>query len=390
MLPILIAFGHLALWVMIWNRLHALPIPHRWLKVLNKLMMIGAASLPAIQFFEIVMGAGVGGGVAVLAGSSPRQAYGLLCLAAGGWAVIGWCRYQWLTGEPEVLRSRRTVRVNVRARVPNSLIGGRKAACLSWIPANQTFDLQVEHKELCIPSLPASLDGFSIVHLSDLHFTGQIREEYFQVVIDEAIACRADLAVVTGDVIDKVRCLDWIGRTLGRLQAPAGAFYVLGNHDYRLPDVTAVRAAIEANGWTNMAGRWQVLEGTPAPILLAGTEEPWSVSRPDLAAAPPAGPDGIWRILLSHSPDQFPWAKRQGFDLMLAGHTHGGQIRPPGIGPIVAPSLFGARYASGTFHEPPTVLHVSRGISGVDPIRLGCAPELALLVLRQGKDTGQA
>jgi predicted MPP superfamily phosphohydrolase len=66
---------------------------------------------------------------------------------------------------------------------------------------------------------------------------------------------------------------------------------------------------------------------------------------------------------------------------MLAGHTHGGQIRFPGIGAILAPSRYGVRYAAGTFHLPPVVMHVSRGISGLQPLRFNCLPELTKLVL---------
>ena len=67
---------------------------------------------------------------------------------------------------------------------------------------------------------------------------------------------------------------------------------------------------------------------------------------------------------------------------MLAGHTHGGQIRLPIIGPIVAPSHFGVKYASGVFYESPTLVHVSRGVSGLDPIRINCPPEVTKITLR--------
>ena len=88
-----------------------------------------------------------------------------------------------------------------------------------------------------------------------------------------------------------------------------------------------------------------------------------------------------FRILLSHSPDQLPWAQASGFDLMLAGHNHGGQIRLPYFGALIAPSWYGCRYAGGLYCEPPTLLHVSRGLCGIHPIRLNCPPELALLTL---------
>jgi predicted MPP superfamily phosphohydrolase len=90
-----------------------------------------------------------------------------------------------------------------------------------------------------------------------------------------------------------------------------------------------------------------------------------------------------FRIGVSHSPDQLPWAKQLGVSLLLCGHTHGGQIRFPWIGPIIAPSKYGSRFASGVFYQSPTLMHVSRGISGVHPIRLGCLPEVSILELRK-------
>ena len=97
--------------------------------------------------------------------------------------------------------------------------------------------------------------------------------------------------------------------------------------------------------------------------------------------------DGVlgnaFRLLLSHTPDNIGWARRQNIDLMLAGHNHGGQVRLPAIGPVYSPSRFGTRYASGVFWEPPTLMHVSRGLAGRHPLRLNCPPELTRLVLRR-------
>ncbi|MFM7927659.1 MAG: hypothetical protein ACKO9Q_08070, partial [Pirellula sp.] len=98
-------------------------------------------------------------------------------------------------------------------------------------------------------------------------------------------------------------------------------------------------------------------------------------------------PDGSstqeFRLGISHSPDQLPWAKRLEVSLLLCGHTHGGQIRFPWIGPIIAPSKYGSRFASGVFYQSPTLMHVSRGMSGVHPIRLRCLPEVSVLELRK-------
>jgi predicted MPP superfamily phosphohydrolase len=87
-------------------------------------------------------------------------------------------------------------------------------------------------------------------------------------------------------------------------------------------------------------------------------------------------------LCLSHTPDNIAWARQHRIDLVLAGHVHGGQIRLPLIGSIFVPSKYSRRYDGGTFHEPPTVMHVSRGLAGEHALRYNCRPEVTLVVLR--------
>jgi predicted MPP superfamily phosphohydrolase len=163
---------------------------------------------------------------------------------------------------------------------------------------------------------------------------------------------------------------------LGRLRARYGVYFVLGNHDRR-PGEARVRRELSGCGLVDLGGRSLTVQAGSCRLLLAGDERPWFGAAPQL--------DG-WaaaelRILLAHTPDRYPWARQQRFDLMLAGHTHGGQVQLPLIGPVVSPSIFGTQYASGVFDEPPTVMHVSRGVSGEHPLRWNCPPELAQLTL---------
>jgi predicted MPP superfamily phosphohydrolase len=127
------------------------------------------------------------------------------------------------------------------------------------------------------------------------------------------------------------------------------------------------------NSWTQVQVREQ-------PLVAIGHEGPWFQPPPDLSACP-AGP---FRLCLSHTPDNIPWARQHQVDLMLSGHVHGGQIRLPLIGCVVVPSRYGGRYDCGTFHERPTVLHVSRGLGGEHPLRYNCRPEVTKLILRTG------
>jgi predicted MPP superfamily phosphohydrolase len=101
-----------------------------------------------------------------------------------------------------------------------------------------------------------------------------------------------------------------------------------------------------------------------------------------VAAAVGMERDRPFRILLAHSPDQFGWARRWDFDLVLAGHTHGGQFCLPGIGPLLTPSWHGVQYSSGTFFAGQTLMHVSRGTSSELPLRWNCLPELGEIILR--------
>jgi predicted MPP superfamily phosphohydrolase len=306
--------------------------------------------------------------------------YALIC---GGMAVVVpviWSIRKMTGFGLSPLIHNHTQRLNVVREIGHSLIGTRSAFFLSKVPGNQVCELYVHDKALCHPRLPPALEGLTIGHLSDFHFTGKLKRDYFEFVIDRANALNVDIMAVTGDIVDKDECIDWIPSTLGQLKSRHGVYFVLGNHDKRVTDVPRLRSTLREAGLIDLAGRSHEIEVAGHRIALAGNELPWfgppsELSTDQLDAQ-------IFRILLSHSPDQLQWARQRQFDLMLAGHTHGGQICFPIIGPVVSPSLYGVKYACGAFYEAPTLMHVSRGISGLEPIRINCAPELARLTLR--------
>ena len=258
----------------------------------------------------------------------------------------------------------------------NVLVGAGRMRRVALLPGNEQFQLEVSTKEYLCPRLPAEWDGLSIVHLADLHFRGGVARAYFEAVCEQAAALKPDLFVFTGDLLDDQECLEWMPETLGKLKAPLGQFFILGNHDWYL-DPEAARREFERFGWVNLSSRSQVLSISrfASRITIAGDETPWLGSHPDLIENP-------FKILISHSPDNIGWARERGIDLMFAGHTHGGQIRLPLLGPVYSPSLYGVRYASGVFWSAPTLMYVSRGISGREPIRYLCPPELTKVVLR--------
>ena len=300
----------------------------------------------------------------------PLAYYCVVCVAAGMVAIVQWTVRKVRDRPPTVIRSDRVAIVDLRCGHGGVLTG---------FPGNQMLELEVLERGLEIARLDAALEGLSIVHLTDLHFTGTVKKNYFEEVVRRSNALSLDFIAVTGDILDNVGCLDWVPDTLGKLRARHGVYFVLGNHDmWNDPD--RLRRVLVEYGLVDLAGRWKEIEIRGRSLILAGNEAPWGPAA-DLADAPSHDGAGPLRVVLAHSPDRLPWARANDVDLVLAGHNHGGQLRIPFIGPLVAPSRYGVRYASGTFHSPPTVMHVSRGISAKAPLRICCRPELAKLTL---------
>jgi predicted MPP superfamily phosphohydrolase len=231
--------------------------------------------------------------------------------------------------------------------------------------------------------MSAALDGVSVCHWSDFHLSGRIDRDYFHEVVRLTNLAGPDLIALTGDVCDSASCIDWLSEILAPVRARLGKFFILGNHDLRTKDLARLRSVLDEAGFTDLGGRRVAIhEGR---IELAGNERPWIPDEPPESLRTAGGQGDPLKILLSHSPDQLAWARQRGFDLMLAGHTHGGQICFPVIGPVLCPSWHGVKYAAGFFDDPPTMMHVSRGTASHFPIRWNCPPEITKLVLRRGE-----
>jgi predicted MPP superfamily phosphohydrolase len=301
------------------------------------------------------------------------RAYIGVCVAAAG-VEAGFVLGRRWRGVPAIQASNHRHVEDVAARCEGSLCGGGINGLLGRLPGNEVFELEIIRRELRLPGVHADLDGLTIAHLSDTHFNGTPALAYFERVCEVVRAMRPDVIVHTGDVADHPRVMPWLGPTLGRLSAPLGCYFVLGNHDFDT-GAEPLRRAMTGLGWIDVAGRALTVKRENASVLIAGTERPWSPALPDTAAAPPAD----LRVLLTHGPQLYGWAKRAGFDLVLAGHLHGGQICVPYFG-----SLRPGRYLGGLFHEGRTVMHVSRGQGVMSPLRYGCRPEVTMLVLRAG------
>lgn len=376
--------GHAAIWVAYVNRVHSFGASRRTIKFFS---IFGHALLVFLP--PLALGLWINSALPLTdwlsqaAQSWPLWLYLVPCWLAALAIIPLWLRRYWLAPKLPAILSNRTQVVDVAARLRHKPVADFPTRVLTSLPGNQALELSVEQKEFALARLPASLNGFSLTHLSDLHFTGHISLDYFLEVVDQAKALRSDMIVLTGDIIDDLELLHWIPTALGNLSAPLGCYFVLGNHDQFTRAPNQVRQALTGAGLIDVGNQWRKLDVAGTEVILAGNEVPWFQPPPDMLQCPPRSPDHPQlRLLLAHTPDQLPWARHADFDLMLAGHTHGGQIRPPLIGPIFAPSWHGVKYASGTFYAQPTLMHVSRGISSELPVRFNCRPELTKIILR--------
>jgi predicted MPP superfamily phosphohydrolase len=305
-------------------------------------------------------------------------AYAWMCVAAGiAFFVVTALRLS--RGRPRVVLDEAIETVDVAKELGHRPVGDGRYRRVAGYKFNGLFQVDFTNLMLAVPGLPQAWDGLTILQVSDLHFYGTPGREYFEFVVRRCVADGTpDLLVVSGDVIDAPEYLDWIEPVLGPLRWNVAAFAILGNHDWwQSPD--AIRGRLAGLGMHVISNRWEAIDIRGEGLVAIGHEGPWFRPGPDLTGCP-AG----FRLLVSHTPDNIQWARRHDCRLMLSGHNHGGQIRMPVVGSMFVPSKYSRRYDMGTFHEPPTVLHVNRGLAGKEAIRIRCHPQVTRLVLKVG------
>ncbi len=279
------------------------------------------------------------------------------------------------------VESRRTTPIDLQATPDEMLIPG-VVRTLGTLPGNEVLRPQLLELEIRLPDLPVAFDGFTIAHWSDLHMSGRITRAYFDRVVEISNSLAPDMVAITGDIVERVECLDWIDESLARLQAKRAKLFVLGNHDTK-SDPAETRRRLVAGGFVDIGRRVVQLHFDCGPCVAAGNEMPWFGPRPEITEQQSKSNQAL-RLALLHSPDHFGWAQEHGFHLALAGHNHGGQIRFPILGALLAPSIYGTRYSAGVFRHGGTTMHVSQGTCSLAVIRWNCPPQLVLLTLRSG------
>lgn len=247
--------------------------------------------------------------------------------------------------------------------------------------------LVVNARELTIPNWPEPLSGLRVALVSDLHIGSPHWDiEALRKLVARVNAEHPDLVLLAGDYLindiafgQPVSVLA-IARELALLRAPLGVLSVLGNHDW-WNDGARVRAEFEANGLRVLDDEAVSLVHHGVRFCVLGLRDQYVRQRSAAGELSLATP-GLPLLVLMHEPDLFAELDERP-SLVLAGHTHGGQVRLPLIGRAIVPSRYGQRYAAGHIVEQGRHLFVTTGVgTSIFPVRFRVPPEIALLTLR--------
>ncbi|HEY1380393.1 MAG TPA: metallophosphoesterase, partial [Gemmataceae bacterium] len=252
--------------------------------------------------------------------------------------------------------------------------------------------LEVNRLHVPVRDLPAEFDGFRLVQLSDLHCGPKVTDDYLAEAVDLALAQRPDLVVLTGDFIHKgYRHVRRVAHSVARLRAPHGVFAVLGNHDYSIRNALGLRRhrhlhqavadALAAEGVRVLRNETVPLERNGASLDLTGVDDLWSRTC-DLDAAYAGTDPNCPRVVLAHNPRTVEHLAGRRCDLMLSGHTHGGQIDLPRLGRVTLGKR-ARKFAAGMYEYEGTYLYVNKGVGFGWRLRYNVRPEVAVFTLRR-------
>jgi predicted MPP superfamily phosphohydrolase len=273
-------------------------------------------------------------------------------------------------------RQRRGLRQDARPlQVIKSALGEMARVALS-----EPFMIAVERQEIYLRKLPPALDGFRIVHLSDLHYGPLVDPRHLQRAIEIANELRPDMIALTGDYISQERSYAApCAEIVGRLKAAHGVYAVLGNHDH-WTDAKLIADLFQAEGIHMLINEGVRIDARGEAFWLAGVDDTM-VGLEDLSLSLAGARDDEFQLLLAHNPTILRRAARAQVDLVLSGHTHGGQVTlRPEKNRSGKPRR---RMLRGLGRRANTQIYVTRGLGTVVlPIRYGCPPEVTLLELR--------
>ncbi len=259
-----------------------------------------------------------------------------------------------------------------------------------WTFKLEPESFQLIHHSIFLKKLPAAHDNLRVALIADIHLQNHLGDQLrLRQVISELNAAKPDLVVLAGDFIGRRHEYspnappETIAAILSELKARYGVFAVLGNHDWWY-DGAEVTAELEKVGITVLENRYHTVEINGQPLNLIGL--PDRTTRGDTFDATALPPPETPAIILSHDPDYFEELQLP-YELMLSGHTHGGQVRLPFLGAMVIPSRYGTKYDRGWFQsEDQRQLFITSGLgTSIFKMRFCCPPEAVLLTLHASR-----
>jgi hypothetical protein len=267
------------------------------------------------------------------------------------------------------------------------------AAGAVYVPArvyNDSFNVRTRQTEFRIAGLPQELDGFRIVHLADIQVDGRTNGNKLRSYIERAKGLNPDLVLFGGDLVTSgTDHIEAAASAMGKIEARRGIYAALGDHDH-FSDKTRVIASLEKNGITVLDNLATVVPVGSTFLSLTGVTNVYRTrpSEATLETIERQRPKGSVEILLTHQPSNWlvEFARDNGYDLFLAGHTHGGQVafRLPGL--RLAGSALETDYISGFYEVGNMLVSVTNGLGfTLAPVRYHAPAEVTLIVLKRGE-----
>ena len=279
---------------------------------------------------------------------------------------------------------------------------GAGALCVAWgVLVERRWYRLVRHRLDILPAGGAGPAELTILHLSDLHFVARDRRKAAFL----AALPPADVTVVTGDFLAEPGAVEIAVAAVAPTRGRLASWFVLGSNDYFVPKPlnylhyfsrrrrpraarrgrsADLMAQLEADGWQHLRNVRREVDIEGLPVELLGLDDA-HINWHDSRMIPRSAPERFG-LAVMHSPDSAAESAACGYELILAGHTHGGQVRLPVVGPLVTNSTMPRRLASGLIRMGSALMYLSPGLgtSKYAPFRFLCRPEVTLLELRRG------
>ncbi|HBC45811.1 MAG TPA: hypothetical protein DCZ43_02060 [candidate division Zixibacteria bacterium] len=253
--------------------------------------------------------------------------------------------------------------------------------------ADSYAPIQIPTRKIPISFLPTQLEGFKIAHLSDLHLGYYVNLDNLQEAVEKIKTHQPDLALVTGDISDDLNILPEALKIISTLSPRFGTYASVGNHEY-YRGIMEVMKIFKTAPFPMLINQHININVGGAKVTLGGADDPRTLRRDytqflenTIEHTLGEAPADSFKLLMCHRPEGFNYSVQKGIDLVLSGHTHGGQV---GLGGrSVFEPLFPEKYLWGTYHRGKTTMYTSGGMGHWLPFRLGVPAEAPILILEK-------